>query len=335
MDNLFSTNTSCNAPINIITNNVSVASCDNFCDYSFNYPVSSIKITNNANYLSISYDNGSTAPVVYGENKYTVEEIRIYSSACNSYNGVKPPAEILIIHTPVVKGNPLIVAIPVTVSNNAGSPGSLMIKSILNYGLKLIQEKDAATTISNIKNFSLNMFVPKRIGFYKYTGSNFLDSGCSSSSISNTDVICFLPSDAKIHISNDLLTSLTNTISQNTIIAQPLSSSQKLFKNDKGATNITTDSTSDVEMDCRPYDDTGDTVEQVDYVEDIDPHPVNAQDIFKSPWFQVIAGSISFLLIICILNFIFGIFQKNSEISDVAAAAAAGKGISFSFFGKK
>ena len=84
-----------------------------------------------------------------------------------------------------------------------------------------------------------------------------------------------------------------------------------------------------------PYDDTADPGVPVDYVQDTDPSPLNPADIFKSSWFQVIAGSIVFLLIICILNFFFGIFQKNSEMSDVAAAAAAGKGISFSFFGKK
>ena len=335
MDNLFSTNTSCNAPINIITNNVSVGSCDNFCDYSFNYPVSSIKITNNTSYLTLSYDNGSTSPVVYGENKYTVSEIRIYNGGCHNYNGVIPPAEILIVHTPVVKGNQLIVSIPVTVSDNTSSPGSSMLTSILKYALSVIPKSNDTATINNIKNFSLNMIIPKKVIFYKYTGSNFLASDCSSSSPSNTDIICFLPSDAKINLTSKMLTSLSQTIGQNTIISQPISDSQKLFKNDNGATNITSDGSSDVEMECRPYDDTADPGVPVDYVQDTDPSPLNPADIFKSSWFQVIAGSIVFLLIICILNFFFGIFQKNSEMSDVAAAAAAGKGISFSFFGKK
>ena len=160
-------------------------------------------------------------------------------------------------------------------------------------------------------------------------------TNCSSSSPSNTDIICFLPSDAKISIANNLLSTLNQTISQNIIISQPISSSQKLFKNNNGATNLTSDGSSDVEMECRPYDDTADPSVPVDYVQDTDPTPLNPNDIFKSSWFQVIAGSISFLLIICILNFFFGIFQKGSEMSEVAAAAAAGKGISFSFFGKK
>ena len=338
MNNLFTTNTSCNAPIDIITNNVTVATCDNFCNYSFNYPVSSINVTNSINYIKISYDNGSTPPVIYGENKYTITEIRIYSGGCHKYNGVLPPAEILIVHTPVVKGNQLIVSIPVTSTNiNSTSltPGSLMLSSILKYALSVIPKPNDTTTINNIKNFSLNMIIPKKVNFYKYTGSNFLLTDCSSSSASNTDIICFLPSDAKITISSQLLNSLSQTISQNLIVPQPISSSQKLFKNDNGATNITSDGSSDVEMECRPYDDTADPSVPVDYVEDTDPTPLNPNDIFKSSWFQVIAGSISFLLIICILNFFFGIFQKGSEISEVAAAAAAGKGISFSFFNKK
>ena len=311
MANLFSTNTSCNAPINIITNNVSVGICDNFCDYNFNYPVSSIKVTNNTNYLSIAYDNGSTPPVTYGENKYTVSEIRIYNGGCHNYNGVLPPAEILIVHTPVVKGNQLIVSIPVTASNTSSTPGSNMISSILKYALSVIPKPNDTTSINNIKNFSLNMIIPKRVSFYKYTGSNFLMTNCSSSSPSNTDIICFLPSDAKISIANNLLSTLNQTISQNIIISQPISSSQKLFKNNNGATNLTSDGSSDVEMECRPYDDTADPSVPVDYVQDTDPTPLNPNDIFKSSWFQVIAGSISFLLIICILNFFFGIFFKN------------------------
>ena len=62
---------------------------------------------------------------------------------------------------------------------------------------------------------------------------------------------------------------------------------------------------------------------------------MNPSDIFKSSWFQVIAGSLAFFLIICILNFLFGIFQKNSELSEASAAIAAGKGMSFSLFSKK
>jgi len=32
--------------------------CNNFCDFSFNYPISSIKITNDSNYLLLNYENG-------------------------------------------------------------------------------------------------------------------------------------------------------------------------------------------------------------------------------------------------------------------------------------
>lgn len=332
MDSLFSTNT-CNSPINIMTDKAK--DCNNFCDYSFNYPISSIKITNDSSYLLITYDNGSTSPVIYGEQSYTVKEIRIYNGSLHSYNGITTPSEILIIHNPVAKGNQLIVSIPVTQSDNTSiNPGSLMLNSILKYALSVIPKPNDSTTINNIKNFSLNMIIPKKVDFYKYTGANFLSSNCSSSSSLDTDVLCFLPNDAKINITKELLTSLQNIISPNTILPST-SSDIQIFINDKGATNLSSDGSSDVEMECRPYDDTADPNVPVDYVEDTDPTPMNPSDIFKSGWFQVIAGSLSFFLIICILNFIFGIFQKNSELSEASAAIASGKGISFSFFGKK
>ena len=332
MDSLFSSNT-CNAPINLMTDKAK--DCNNFCDYSFNYPISSIKITNDSSYLLLNYDNGSTSPVIYGEQSYTVREIRIYNGSLNSFNGITSPSEILIIHDPVAKGNQLIVSIPVTESDNTSiNAGSLMVNAILKYALSVIPKPNDSTTINNIKNFSLNMIIPKKVSFYKYTGANFLAGDCSSSSQSNTDVLCFLPNDAKINITSGLLTSLKNTISPNTILPST-SSDIQIYINDKGATNLSSDGSSDVEMDCRPYDDTADPVEQVDYVEDTDPTPMNPSDIFKSSWFQVIAGSLSFFLIICILNFIFGIFQKNSELSEASAAIASGKGVSFSLFSKK
>lgn len=331
MDSLFSTNT-CNAPINVMTDKAK--DCNNFCDYGFNYPISSIKITNDSSYLLLNYENGSTSPVIYGEQSYTVREIRIYNGSLHSYNGITTSSEILIIHNPVAKGNQLIVSIPVTISDNTSiSPGSLMLNSILKYALSVIPKQNDSTTINNIKNFSLNMMVPKKVNFYKYTSSNFLSGDCSSSSL-NTDVLCFLPNDAKINITKELLTSLQNTISPNTILPST-SSDIQIFINEKGATNLSSDGSSDVEMECRPYDDTADPGVPVDYVEDIDPIPMNPSDIFKSSWFQVIAGSLVFFLIICILNFIFGIFQKNSELSEASAAIAAGKSMSFSFFNKK
>ena len=74
--------------------------------------------------------------------------------------------------------------------------------------------------------------------------------------------------------------------------------------------------------------------ENVDVVIDTNLDNYNPMDIFKSSWFQVIAGSLAFFILLCVLNVLFGAFEHKTELTESAAAASGGFSLS-SMFKKK
>ena len=88
-------------------------------------------------------------------------------------------------------------------------------------------------------------------------------------------------------------------------------------------------------MDCQPYDDSAEPTETTDVVVETGAtDDASAKDILNSDWFQLIAGSIGFFIILCILNGIFGLFEHKAEISE--SDIGKGGAMSFlSFFQKK
>jgi len=330
MENVLSNFGKCNvdSPIDI-SDTHSLGKCVDKCDYSFKYQNSSIPISNKGDYLSIRYDDSTEASVSFNSKKYKVSDIRIYSPSLHTYNGNKMLAEILIIHTPILGGNQLFISIPI-MDNDTVNPGSSMISAILKHGLANVPADGNETRLDNIKNFTLNTIVPKK-QYYYYSGVNFLEQPCSSS----VDIICYLPYTANIGISSNLLTNLSNRIKPSDISPKEYTagSTPRLYFNEQGATKLGAEGEGDdVVLECQPYEDTGEPTETTDYVVDTNPSTLNPSDIFNSSWFQVIAGSLVFFIIICVLNLIFGIFQKNSELSQ---AAASGTGSITSLFGKK
>ena len=60
----------------------------------------------------------------------------------------------------------------------------------------------------------------------------------------------------------------------------------------------------------------------------------NPMDIFKSSWFQIIAGSIAFFILLCVLNVLFSVFEHKTELTESAAAASGGFSLSSMFKNK-
>lgn len=330
MDSLLSSLGNCNvnSPIDI-SDMHSNGRCVKKCDLSFKYNNSSVPISNKGDYLSIKYDDTSNveAPVNYNSNKYKVSDVRIYSPSLHTYNGSQMPGEILIIHTPIMGGQQLFVSVPIMDSNSV-TPGSSMISAILKHALANVPAENNESRLDNIKNFTLNSIVPKKT-YYYYEGVNFLEQPCSA----KIDIICYLPHAANIGISQDLSKNLSSIIKPSNIIPKQYSEGEtpKLYYNEEGSTSLNADG-DDIVMSCEPFNDSSDPNEITEYVVDTNPAALNPSDIFNSGWFQVIAGSLTFFLIICVLNFLFGIFQKKSELSDVASV---NKGSMLSFLNKK
>jgi len=329
MENVLANFGTCNvnSPIDI-SGTRSLGKCVDKCDFTFKYNISSVNVTNRGDYLSFKYDDvsNSDAQVTFNSKKYKVTDLRIYSPSLHTYNGNQMPAEILIIHTPVDGGNQLFVSVPVMNSNSVNA-GSSMINAVLINSLANAPADGDETRIDNIKNFSLNSIVPKK-PYYYYSGVNFLRQPCSA----QVDIVCYLPYTANIGINTALVDKLSFAIKPSNISPKPYTEGDtpRLYFNEEGAK--TSDSNGDdIVISCQPYEDTADPNETTDYVVDTDSLPLNPSEIFNSSWFQVIAGSFIFFLIICLLNFIFGIFQKNSESS----GASNNPGSMMSFLNKK
>ena len=330
MENVLANFGTCNvnSPIDI-SGTRSLGKCVDKCDLTFKYNISSVTVTNRGDYLNVKYDDvsNSDAQVTFNSKKYKVTDLRIYSPSLHTYNGSQMPAEILIIHTPVDGGNQLFVSVPI-MNNNSVNTGSSMITAILTHSLANAPADGNESRLDNIKNFSLNSVVPKK-PYYYYSGVNFLRQPCSAA----VDIVCYLPYTANIGINTDLVDKLSFVIKPSNITPKAYTEGDtpRLYFNEEGAK--TSDANGeDIVISCQPYDDTADPNETTDYIVDNDSSPLNPSDVFNSGWFQVIAGSLIFFLIICLLNFIFGIFQKKSESS---GSSSSNPGSMLSFLNKK
>ena len=197
------TSGTCNvySPINISQRH-SYGKCVDKCDFSFKYDNSSIKLTNKGTYLNITCDDTNNSPVTYNTRKYKVSDIRIYAPSLHTYNGAKLGGEMVIIHTPVVGGNQLFVCIPIRLGQPSNT-GSEIISTIIQASSLLIPTDKDSKTLDSIKNFNLNMIIPKKT-YYYYEGVNFLDvnkSGISCPASIPIDVICYLPFISNISVS--------------------------------------------------------------------------------------------------------------------------------------
>ena len=309
------------SPIDI-SDTHSIGKCIDKCDYSFNYKNSSIPISNKGEYLRIQYDDTSNTetPVSFNSKTYKVSDIRIYSPSLHTYNGVKAQGEIVIIHTPVAGGKQLFVSIPIRL-DNISNPGSTVLTSILQNALANIPENGNETKIDNVKNFNLNMIVPKKT-YYYYEGVNFLEPPCSIS----IDVICYLPYSANIGVSNDIILRLQQIITNSNISPKEYSANDtpKLYFNEQGALKLGSGDLNDVVMDCQPFEMSDEPTETVDVVFDTGISTnFNPMDIFKNPWFQIISGSILFFLILCTLNVLFGIIEHKPGATSIGSISSA------------
>ena len=148
------------APINISLANVS-GKCDLKCDYKFTYTTSSCVATNRGNYISLSYDNQTTSPVLYNSVGYNVQELRLYTPSLHSYSGSKTDAELIVIHNSPSGLKPLLVCIPIKVSN-ASSVSSNLFRTLLNTMSSSAPSEGESTTV-NFDNYNLNYQAKRKL----------------------------------------------------------------------------------------------------------------------------------------------------------------------------
>lgn len=154
------------APIDISMSSIK-GKCDQFCLYSSKYtPTSSIG-TNQGNYISLSYDNGSSNPVTYNGQKYVVEQMRLYFPSLHSFGGNKMVGEFMIIHTPVMGGEALIVSVPIKPTGIQSASAMMIAKTIQTISKKA---PNSGETVEVFPNLDLSKIMPNA-PYFSYKGT--------------------------------------------------------------------------------------------------------------------------------------------------------------------
>ena len=96
----------------------------------------------------------------------SVDEIRLYRPSLHQYNGNSADAELIIKH--IGNGSNVLVCVPISISASKTASSDLL-DTILSNTLSKAPNQGESTQI-NIKNFTLNDFVPTA-SFYSYKGT--------------------------------------------------------------------------------------------------------------------------------------------------------------------
>ena len=156
--------------INVSSQNV-YGNCDLKCSYNYEYHQSNSVAKNNGVFLSLSYDKGTTSPVIYNTRNYYVSKINIYSPSLHKFNDNFVAAELIIEHAPEIGGDLLYVCVPIVTSTNS-TDASTILTDIIQSVASNAPAMNESTNL-NLSNFNLNAIVPKK-PFFSYTGTEGL-----------------------------------------------------------------------------------------------------------------------------------------------------------------
>jgi len=277
--------------------------CDLKCAYNFDYPETNLVATNNGIMINCIFDNNTSTPVVYNQQKYSVASMMIVSPSIHFFNGnqtnpagAQTNAEIIINHTPAVSGNSLAVCIPIIQSNDTNEASNLLTNLIQSVSNSANQQGQQVNINSNI---SLNTIIPKQ-PFYSYTSSDG----------NNTDFIVFDISDA-IGLNSNSITSLQQMISPFSLPTP----GNGLFYNKNGPNHSNIGD--GIYIQCNPVGASKDKV-AVEYSKNS-----SSFDIFSGINENVIKIILQILFVVLVfgvLVFIFMWLRKPSNVAQVAAA---------------
>jgi carbonic anhydrase len=271
---------SSNAPIDITSSNSS-GKCDYKCDYKFRYQTSSCIGKNMGDYISLSYDNTASSFVTYNLISYVVKEIRIYHKSLHSFNGNKLDGEMVVVHTSNTGEMPLLVCMPMKVSNSTSMSAAFFSNIIKTMSANAPAEGDSTTIKMN--NYNLNHIIPKK-AFYSYTATEPYQP-CSE----KVNYVVYDASEMYLDIPQNAYDNLTKIILENYYTVK---SDVPFFYNSKGANTSTSD---DIYIDCQPVGQSEDTI---NVVNDTSTYDFSVEDLKNNDFFKFIIAVIIFLIII-------------------------------------
>lgn len=278
------------SPIDINITNV-LNNCDLKCNYSYEYSNVNPIISNNSDYLKLTYENTSKDSVIYNTYDFYVKEIRIYTPSLHSYNSQKTDAEMIIIHSSKLGQPDLLVCIPIK-NTNANTDSSNLITTIVNTASSATPSSGLSTTL-NTSNFNLNTFILSNKPFYSYTATLPFQP-CNS----NVNFVVFSIVNGNIDITNSTLNKLQNIVATNNYTTNK---GTNLFYNPKGSNNSNLGN-NDIYIDCQPTDSSEEQKEVV--VEYYTTSPITFDLIKNNVYFKIFSFTFILLLIIFVFYFI-------------------------------
>ena len=231
------------APIDISMSSIK-GKCDQFCLYSSKYtPTSSIG-TNQGNYISLTYDNGSTNPVVYNRQNYVVDQMRLYFPPLNSFNGNRVAGEFVIIHTPVMGGDTLIVCVPIKPTGVQSASAMMIAKTVQTIANKA---PNSGETVQVFPNLDLSKIMPSA-PYFSYTGT--LPFAPFTGTV---NYVVFNVTSGAFDVDPNVLNGLKGVVTPNAVAIQTRAVEDhngNVFYNQTGPTAMSQDS--EIYIECAP-----------------------------------------------------------------------------------
>ena len=291
---------SSNAPIDISASKSS-GKCELKCDYKFKYDDSSCIGKNMGDYISLSYDNSGTSSVFFNLINYNVSEVRLYYPSLHSFNGNKLDAELIIVHRSNMGNAPLLVCIPIRISNSA-SNSSVLFRNIITTMSKNAPSEGDETTIQ-VKNYNLSKIVPKK-PFYSYNATEPFQP-CSE----NVNYVVYDATDATLDISTDVFDTLKKIIKENYYTVK---TETQFFYNVKGANTVTED---DIYIDCQPVGQSDETVNVVKDSSSETHYDFSWDNLKNNDLFKFVMAVFIFIAILYLINISFTLFKSVPSIN--------------------
>jgi len=165
-------------PLNLIKDTGALDKCRVICEYKANYPSCTGTARNKGDHLQIIMET-CVADVTYNRDKFSLQEVRVYSPSLHAFGGTKADAEIIIVHTrdKILSDKPEKLFICVPVKRGIGGLHGQMNSTQGDWfsfmpliGMFYDNQPVVPTQIS-LPGWSLNLVIPKG-DYYNYQGTS-------------------------------------------------------------------------------------------------------------------------------------------------------------------
>ena len=276
------------APVNITG---SIADkCTLKCSYIFGYPLTDLTVENKGDYLRFGPDPQQNPPVNYNNEKYMVQEIRLYQPSLHTWGGQHTTAELIVVHTNITTGTGLLTCVPVS-AGAAITPGSDVLSSLLSRASDSAPNKGGNAGVVKLPTFTCGKFVPYSQPFYSYVGTLPYEP-CSG--VYNYVVFW---DDSAIGVDSATASKISHVISKNSYSTKE--NPGGLFYNPTGAVNSEV-SGDGIYIECQPTGEDGEVLVpnklDDDWLEDLKKKHPHTLKVGKSIFTFIVVALVTYAI---------------------------------------